>query len=481
MRYLMVSDWNEDSMSEIALQLNKDTQTPLFEQLYAFIKGEITSGHFSRNERLPSKRNLAESLNCSQNTIQAAYNQLVDEGYLMSRAKSGYYVAEIDGLLGIDNARQTAALNKSQPQVFAYDFNPQGVDFEHFPFSQWRKITKDVLNDYDRGLLRTGDPQGYPGLRLSIAKYLHHSRGVNCSPDQIVISSGTEFLLQLLIQLFDPTSVYAIENPGYEKLNLLFKSNRVEYVPLCLDEYGMKPEQLEKNSANVVCITPSHQFPTGRIMPVSRRAQLLNWAYERPERYIIEDDYDSEFRYSGKPIPSLQGLDRKGKVIYMGAFSKSLSPALRISYMVLPDSLMRLYHEKLSFYICPVPTVEQKILQHFVDEGHFERHLNRMRTLYKQKRELLVGEINRALPGAQVEGASAGLHFTLNVNNGMSEQELIRAAGKYGVKVYGVSRYYSSLPSDITANTLLLGFATLKIDEIPDAVSTLNKAWRVDQ
>ncbi len=468
-------------MSELALRLNKEEQTPLFEQLYAFIKGEIASGHFSRNEKLPSKRKLAESLNCSQNTIQAAYNQLVDEGYLISRAKSGYYVAEIEGVLGIDITHQAAALKRNQPEVFAYDFNPQGVDFEHFPFSLWRKITKDAINDYDKDLLRTGDPKGYPGLRYSIAKYLHQSRGVNCAPDQIVISSGTEFLLQLLIQLFDPTSVYAIENPGYEKLNLLFKSNRVEYVPLCLDEYGMRPEQLEKNFANVACITPSHQFPTGRIMPVSRRAQLLNWAYEKPERYIIEDDYDSEFRYSGKPIPSLQGLDRKGKVIYMGAFSKSLSPALRISYMVLPEHLIRLYHEKLSFYICPVPTVEQKILQRFMDEGHFERHLNRMRTLYKQKRERLVDAIRMMLPDAQVEGASAGLHFTLKVNNGMCEQQLIQAAGEYGAKVYGVSRYYSSLPSKIAANTLLLGFATLKADEIPDAVSTLVKAWREDQ
>lgn len=466
-------------MSEITLRLSKDTQTPLFEQLYAFIKGEISRGDFSPNERLPSKRKLAASLNCSQNTVQAAYNQLVDEGYLVSRAKSGYYVAEMDGLFGIADSREAVSPKKGQPPAYVHDFNPQGVDFDHFPFSLWRKITKEVINDYDRDLLRTGDPKGYGGLRTSIAKYLHHSRGVNCIPDQIIISSGTEFLLQLLIQLFDASSVYAIENPGYEKLNLLFKSNRAEYVPLPLDAYGIKPETLEKNSADVACITPSHQFPTGRIMPVSRRIQLLNWAYEKPERYIIEDDYDSEFRYSGKPIPSLQGLDRQGKVIYIGAFSKSLSPALRISYMVLPEQLMQQYHEKLSFYICPVPTAEQKILQRFIDEGHFERHLNRMRTLYKQKREILVDEIRSALPGAQVEGASAGLHFTLKINNGMNEQELIRTAGEYRVKVYGISRYYSSLPSDPKGDTLLLGFATLKIDEIHEAVSTLVKAWHV--
>ncbi len=464
-------------MSEITLRLNKETSTPLFEQLYAFIKKEIVAGNFAKNEKLPSKRKLAADLQCSQNTIQAAYNQLVDEGYLISRNKSGYYVAELDGILRLEKTNQAASTNQNEPLTYAYDFTPQGVDFDHFPFSLWRKISKEVINDYDKDLLRTGDPKGYPGLRSSIARYLHNSRGVECHMDQIIISSGTEFLLQLLIQLLDASSVYAIENPGYEKLNLLFKSSRVEYVSVPLDAHGMKPETLEEYHADVACITPSHQFPTGCIMPVNRRIQLLNWAYEKRQRYIIEDDYDSEFRYSGKPIPSLQGIDREGKVIYMGAFSKSLSPALRVSYMVLPEQLIRLYHEKLSFYICPVPTIEQKTLQRFIDEGHFERHLNRMRNLYRQKRETLVAAIHEKLPGAQVEGASSGLHFTLCVNNGMSEQELINAAADCKAKVYGISRYYSSLPSDNSGNTLLLGFATLKIDEIDDAVSLLNKAW----
>jgi GntR family transcriptional regulator/MocR family aminotransferase len=464
-------------MSELTLRLNKDAPEPLFKQLYAHIKQEIISGNFDRSEKLPSKRRLALSLQCSQNTVQAAYNQLVDEGYLAPRARCGYYIAELGGILNIGQEHQALPADKGQPDTYSFDFSHQGVDFECFPFSVWRKITKEIIHEYDRDLLRTGDPKGYPKLRAGIARYLHHSRGVNCSPEQIIISSGTEFLLQLLIQLFDKDAVYAIENPGYEKLSMIFKSSRAEYRPVTLDESGMRPDGLEKSAAGVACITPSHQFPTGHIMPVSRRIRLLNWANEKPDRYIIEDDYDSEFRYSGKPIPSLQGLDKGGKVIYIGAFSKSLSPALRISYMVLPEKLLEIYREKLNFYICPVPTIEQKALQRFMDEGHFERHLNRMRNLYGQKRERLVSAIREQLPDASIDGATSGLHFVLRVNNGMSEAELIQKAKEHGVKVYGFSRYCSEPISDEHQDALILGFATLKIDEISDAVSYLKNAW----
>ncbi len=464
-------------MYELALRLNKDLPEPLFKQLYSHVKQEIISGNLVKNEKIPSKRQLASSLQCSQNTVQAAYNQLVDEGYLLPRAKSGYYVAELDGILNICKEDKTALADEDKPDAYKFDFSDQGVDFECFPFSIWRKFSKEIINEYDRDLLKTGDPQGYPKLRTSITRYIHHSRGVNCSPKQIIISSGTEFLLQLLIQLFDKSFVYAIENPGYEKLAMIFKSSRVKYQPVTLDENGMRSDELEKSMANVACITPSHQFPTGKIMPISRRIQLLNWANENSTRYIIEDDYDSEFRYSGKPIPSLQGLDKGGKVIYIGAFSKSLSPALRISYMVLPENLLEIYNEKLNFYICPVPTIEQKTLQRFIEEGHFERHLNRMRNLYKQKRERLVSAIREMLPEANIDGANAGLHFVLKVDNGMKESMLIQKAKECGVKVYGFSRYTSEPISNAQQSTLILGFATLKIDEIYDAVSLLKYAW----
>ena len=472
---------NGKTMNTIALQLNDTASTTLTDQLYSYFKEEISCGNLHKHEKLPSKRHLALQLACSINTIQAAYNQLVDEGYLIAREKSGYYVAELEGIQHLGSFPQEESIQLPQKQHYQYHFSYQGVDYDSFPFSVWRKLAKEVINADDKELLSSGDPKGHQRLRTSIARYLQYSRGVNCTPDQILISSGTEFLMQLLIQLLDADSLYAIENPGYEKFNLLFKSNRVPCIPIPLDAQGLQLEALEKSNANVVCVSPSHQFPTGCIMPVSRRIQLLSWASEQTERYIVEDDYDSEFRYSGKPIPSLQGLDQQGRVIYLGAFSKSLSPALRISYMVLPKQLLIRYERKLQFYICPVPTVDQKILQGFIDKGHFERHLNRMRNLYKQKREALVEALHDKLPKVEIEGDSAGLHFIVRVHNGMDEATLIATARDQQVQIYGLSRYYSVLTQETSKATLLLGFATLRLEEISDAVSSLQRAWCVDE
>lgn len=465
-------------MNEINLQLKKESELPLFQQLYDYFKNEIISGNCKKNEKMPSKRQLSSYLECSQNTVQAAYYQLVAEGYLISREKSGYYVADLGNILHMKEEPPKELLLAPEEGRIWYDFSYQGVDHDSFPFSIWRKLTKEVINEYDRDLLKAGDPKGDRGLRESIARYLHYSRGVNCIAEQIIISSGTEFLLQLLIQLFDANFVYGIENPGYEKLNMIFKSNRANCQPVALDDRGMRPDSLRESRANVACITPSHQFPTGTVMPVSRRIQLLNWANEVPERYLIEDDYDSEFRYSGKPIPSLQGMDETGRVIYMGAFSKSLSPALRVSYMVLPLHLLSEYEKKLRFYICPVPKIDQKTLCRFIDEGHFERHLNRMRNLYKQKRETIVAAIRQNLPQAEIQGDSAGLHLLLRVNNGWEEAELIEAALRRGVRVFGVTQYYFTLPQQYQDSLLLLGFACLKTEEIKTAVNLLAQAWK---
>ncbi len=464
-------------MNTITIRLSPEAPEPLYEQLYKYIKTEITNGNYPYQTKLPSKRQLSSYLQCSQNTVQNAYSQLVAEGYIMSKPKSGYYVSKLDGVLTITKKSISSDESEASDLNCKYDFSHSGIDFESFPFSTWRKITKSVINEYDTDLLKPSSPQGNFNLRSSIASYLHNSRGVNCSPEQIIVSSGTEFLLQLLIQIFHKDCIYAIEDPGYEKLNMIFKSNRAKYVGIPLDESGMLPDALLKSNADVACVTPSHQFPTGNIMPIGRRIQLLNWANQIPKRYIIEDDYDSEFKYSGKPIPSLQGLDSGGKVIYIGSFSKSLTPAIRISYMVLPKPLLKIYIERLNFYLCPVPSVEQKVMHYFINEGYFERHLNKMRNLYKKKRESLISAIYNLLPDAEVEGADAGLHVILKIKNGMNEEELVAAAQNQGVKVYGFSKFYLS---DIHAQKeplLLLGFASLSADEIYKAVNLLYKAY----
>jgi GntR family transcriptional regulator/MocR family aminotransferase len=472
----MVSVWGVN-MNAITLRLDSQAKEPLYEQIYQYIKSEITIGRYPYNTKLPSKRQLSAYLQCSQNTVQAAYDQLTAEGYIISKPKSGFYVCRLDGIISIKKESFVPQKQTDSKLKCKYDFSHQGVDLYSFPFPTWRRINKNVISEYDTDLLKTGDPQGDINLRYSIADYLHHSRGVNCSPDQIIISSGTEFLFLLLIQIFERDKIYAVENPGYEKLNLIFKSNGAEFRSIALDEYGMIPEELFKSNADIACVTPSHQFPTGVIMPINRRLQFLNWANEKAGRYIIEDDYDSEFKYSGRPIPCMQGIDGGEKVIYIGAFSKSLTPAVRISYMVLPEPLINIYKEKLSFYICPVPVMDQKVLCQFINEGHFERHLNRMRNIYKGKREALVTAIRSLLPFAQIFGANAGLHLILKVNNGMSEEELITSARKNGIRVYGISQYYFDNAPANRQPLLLLGFAALKLSEITEAVGLLKEAW----
>lgn len=465
-------------MDMLTFAIDWNNKTPIYEQLYSFIKSEIQTGRLPHGTKLPSKRKLAAYLKVSINTIQAAYYQLIEEGYVVSLEKKGFYVSKIDNLMKLDTQKLSGEINydRSQPKVL-YDFSYHGVDLQSYPFIIWRKLTKEVINEYDKELLQLGNSQGLAGLRSSIAEYLHQSRGVQCSPDQIIISSGTEFLFQILIQLFPKESVYAIENPGYEKLNLLFSSNHATFKALAIDEEGMIPDEIRRSNANILCITPSHQFPSGGIMPINRRIQIINWANEADHRYIIEDDYDSEFKYSGKPIPALQGLDTNEKVIYMGAFSKSLSPAIRISYMVLPVHLIKKYLENLSFIICPVPIIDQKVLCRFIQEGYFERHLNKMRNIYKRKRELIVRSIKEFNCRMEVLGADAGLHLLLKVNNGMSEDQLVAFALQNKIKVYGISKYYLDKSHINKCPTIVIGYAMMTETELYEAVRALYNAW----
>lgn len=465
-------------MDMLTFAIDTEGGTTLYLQLYEYIKSEIQAGRIACSTKLPSKRKLSAHLNISQNTIQTAYDQLIEEGYVLPVERKGFFVCRLDNMVSLESAGKTGAMeNEANDQTAVYDFSYHGVDMPNFPFSIWRKITKEVINEYDTELLRSGDIQGYANLRSSIAGYLRQSRGVNCSADQIVVSAGTEYLFQLLIQLLGRDSVYGIENPGYEKLNLLFSSSRAKFKAISIDNEGMVLEDIRKSGADVICITPAHQFPSGGIMPINRRIQILNWANECKDRYIIEDDYDSEFKYSGKPIPALQGLDSSGRVIYMGAFSKSLSPSLRISYMVLPEKLLKEFKERMSFIICPVPMIEQKVLCRFIQEGYFERHLNKMRNIYKKKREVLTAGILKLGSPMEVVGADAGLHLILRVNNGMNERQLVDTALSAGVRVYGLSKYY--LDKEYLSKTpeLLLGYATMGEEEITEALEILNRAW----
>lgn len=463
---------------ELTITIDTNSKIPIYEQLYSYIKLEVQSGRIKDNMKLPSKRKLSSYLKISQNSIQAAYDQLIEEGYVFSKERSGYYVNKIDHLvkLGVKEEFNKTKDDNHQDYV-KYNFSYHGVDLHTFPFGIWRKLFKEVINEYDKELLNIGDSRGHISLRSSIADYLHQSRGVNCSPDQIIVSAGTEFLFQILFQLFDKGNIYGIENPGYEKLNLLFASNRVEFRAVNIDKEGMILKEIIDCKANIVCITPAHQFPSGEIMTINRKIKILNWANEDSNRYIIEDDYDSEFKYSGRPIPALQGLDTNEKVIYMGSFSKALSPSIRVSYMVLPLHLLDKYIKNLHYIICPVPIMVQKVLCKFIQEGYFERHINKMRNIYKKKRELLVHSIENLNCGIELLGAEAGLHLLLKVDNEMTEEQLVSAAVKNGVKVYGISKYYFDKDYLPELPLILIGYAAMNELEIGEAVTMLYKSW----
>lgn len=335
-------------MDALTPYLDNTLRKPLYAQLYEYIKQEIMAGRLPPSERLPSKKKLAAHPSVSQNTVEAAYEQLLIEGYVDAVPRSGYYVNRIEALRPIQTAPRQA---DPEPPIrrYRYDFSPGGVDLDSFPTQLWKRIHSEVIDGDQADLLLPGDPQGHRSLRDSIADYLHQSRGVVCQGRQIVVSSGIVYLIQLLVQLLGRSRVYGLENPGYEKVYQAFRSNEVPVVPIPLDEYGISADRLAESGADVVYTSPSHQYPLGMIMPIQRRIRLLNWANENPDRYIVEDDYDSEFIYGGKPIPALTGLDGGGKVIYLGTFSKALTYGLRVSYMVLPAPLLERYREALSF------------------------------------------------------------------------------------------------------------------------------------
>lgn len=462
-------------INNLNIQFNKEN--PLYIQLYNFIKSEIQKGNLKSNDKLPSKRKLSKDLNISQNTIESAYGQLITEGYITSLPKKGYYVSNIQELVNISKNNNINNEKNIKRIEYKYEFFSSRVELESFPYSIWRKITKDIINEDNKALLQIGHSQGDRNLREAISSYLRFSRGVNSKADNIIIGSGTEQLMQCLINILGNNRTYGMEDPGYYKIRKILKTYNIEVKPIKIDNQGIDINELYKSNAEIIHITPSHQFPTGVIMPVSRRIELLSWAYEEKNRYIIEDDYDSEFRFEGKPIPALQSLDNIGKVIYIGTFSKSFAPSIRIAYMVLPEDLMKIYREKLSFLACTVSRIEQQTLYKFMEGGYFERHLNKMRNIYKKKRELLVMLIKKYLIGTEIIGTNSGLHLLLKVNNGMKEEELINSAKENRIKILGLSNSYSN--RNIETNTIFLGYASLNNDEIEESIILLKEAWKL--
>lgn len=346
----------------------------LYEQLYKYLRRDIENGRLTAGERLPSKRSFAAHLGLSLITIEKAYGQLQEEGYIYSQPKRGFFVAKRPQV-------HTVALQKAESPE---ETRPAAKDISavspsiHFPFATWGKILRQTLADDQAALLQPTPVSGALVLRQAIAGHLKSFRGLAVQPEQIVIGAGTEYLYSLLVRLLGTDRLFCLEEPGYPKIRQIYESHGVRCCAAPLDQQGLSVASLRQCNASVVHISPSHQFPTGRVMSMARRYEILAWANEQDGRYIIEDDYDSEISPNGRPLPTLSCMDAAGRVIYTNTFSKTLTPTLRISYMVLPAALIPVFQEKLGFLSCTVPNFEQYALAHFIDEGYFEKHLNRM-------------------------------------------------------------------------------------------------------
>lgn len=487
----------------------------LYEYLYRRIREDILEGRIRAGEKLPSKRSFAKNLGVSTVTVESAYAQLAAEGYIRSVPRSGYYVSKIDQTL-LTPARPVHSGEERQSKSEAefggrtekwserwgerenqgpgageiaprtgdggakrgdeIDLVSGSMDPAQFPFTIWAKLMREVLSGRREELMTRAPGGGVPELRQAIADYLLQYQGIRVKREQVIIGAGTEYLYGLLIQLLGQDKVYALEDPGYEKVTRVYRSHLVKTAYIPMDGEGVRVDRLRESCADIMHISPSHHFPTGVTTPIGRRYELLGWAGEAPGRYIIEDDYDCEFRLAGRPIPSLQSIDRQGRVIYMNTFTKSLTPTIRISYMVLPPGLLDDFAGKLGFYSCTVSNFEQYTLAEFIRKGYFEKHINRMRNYYRGKRDELLRAVGESPLGelAAIRGADAGLHFLMEVKTGLEDEELIRRAAGQGVRISCLSQYsHGTASGGEVRGSLIVNYSGLAAGQEREAVRRL--------
>lgn len=476
----------------------------LCEYLYSSIKNQILQGILRADEKLPSKRSLASHLGISVITVQNAYGQLISEGYIYSIEKKGFFVTDIllgksDSVFGgtgngnlwgqgmsvnsvsaadlVDDSKTLAPVNSIGESDFFTDFRSNSTSYEKFPFSLWAHTMRKVLNSGDEKLLQRVGVKGIYELRRSIADYLREFRNMNVKPEQLVIGAGTESLYSMVVQLLGQGKVYAVENPGYHKVAGVFRMNGAGTKPVMIDSQGINPAGLEKIKADVVHVSPAHHFPTGIVMPVRRRQELLAWADGAPGRFIIEDDYDSEFRFNGKPLPTLQSADMGGRVIYINSFSKTLAPSFRMSYMVLPENLLPEFDEKFGFYSCPVSAFEQYTLSEFIRDGFYGKHIIRMKNFYRNLRNELI----RAMENSRISGKmiikeeEAGLHFLLSVKSDESSDVIKNKLQKKNINLPLLRDFYYGTPPDDIENIFVINYSGIRKERIAETVKRIEE------
>ena len=550
----------------LTLELHKNKSTPLYMQIYSYIKSEVLARRLKAGNKLPSKRALAAQLGISTITIEGAYSQLMAEGYIYAKAKSGYYISPLESIqqaddsaadffqhntlgdaqlfsgpekisyesgytdnmpgasgtvnmAGLSNSPSTSGIfvpsslgstntalynasseissrssitstsmpssstisskgrmsheSTAQTSCATIDLSSNNILPESFPFSIWTKLMRHTMSENQALLLTKSPTAGIYSLRCAIAEHLLRFRGMHIQPEQIIIGAGTEYLYELIIKLIGRDKIYCVEDPGYHKLQRIYTDNGACCFSLPIDQQGMSVTALNAVRCDVIHISPSHHFPTGIITPVSRRYELLGWATSG-QRYVIEDDYDTEFRLVGKPIPSLLSMDMSSKVIYMNTFSKSLTSTIRISYMVLPMPLMEEFNRRLGYLSCTVSTFEQYTLAEFINQGYFERHINRMRNNYKKLRQLLLKELltHPEHDKIQILQQASGLYFLLKINTTLSDRDLRSRLQQNGVHLQSLQHYYQNRQA-APEHTFVVNYSSLTEKDIPRAVAAL--------
>ncbi|WHX26212.1 PLP-dependent aminotransferase family protein [Virgibacillus halodenitrificans] len=450
----------------------------IYQEIYNEIKDAILEGKLKANEKLPSKRNLASQLKIGINTVTTAYEQLLAEGYIYTRQRKGYFVESITKFAHRSKTDQVLPndLKESTHKKEGWlSLSHMTADVSLFPFSKWIKCEQKVIEKHRQELSEIVHPQGPYILRETICRMIALSRGVVCEPEQIVIGAGTQLLIQELMGFQPAETSVAVENPGYSRFYTLLKRMGFEVETVDVDQEGANVAALKAKDTNFLFVTPSHQFPTGKIMPISRRIELLNWSTQQPNRYIVEDDYDSEFKYETDSIPSLQSLDGNQRVIYTGTFSKTILPGLRISYMVLPVEMLRKYREYNFDLMQNSNILALYTLHYFIESGEYARHLKRMNHHYEKKRKLLIREIkHRFGDRVVIEDIPAGLHFFAKFYTETTYELIEEKAKKEKLEIYSIRRFeLNKRKREERTIELTLGFATIGEDQISEAVDRL--------
>lgn len=446
-------------------------KVPAYKYLYSCIKEDILNGNLLPDEKLPSKRSFATHLDVSVVTVMSAYEQLISEGYIYSEPKKGYFVVPI---LAQRKTEFPEISNYKEEKPLRFDFSGNRLSGANFPFSVWSRLMRKVLLDYENELLNPLPYNGAEILRKAICQYLYHSSGMNVSPQQVIIGAGTEYLYMLITQLVGKDKILAVENPGYSKISKIYRMNGIKTRYVGVDSKGLSAEALRKSNADVVHISPSHHYPTGVVMPVDRQREILNWADERGG-YIIEDDYDSEFRGFSQ-TNTLFNTDKNERVIYLNTFSKTIAPSMRISYLILPSHLLEVYREKLNFLSCTVPSFEQYTLAMFINEGYFERHISRMKKHYQQCKAIVGNIIKNSAVGdkAEIVENVSGLHFIMKISTEKTDDEVVSALKERGIGAKFLSQY---MQNDTTGfqHQMIVNYGGFEIDKLKDALKVLKE------